>query len=172
MISSDRLQVIGLAGFRYFRFSENLGFSSLTFGGDPSDPDDWGNVRFKSLNSLYGAQLGSIFNFRFSDEWSLFFVPKAGIYGNNMSVGSRIYSGSDVAYNFVDHKSDVAFLGQIDTGLNWRFRPNAYGYIGYRFLGAANVALGDTQFAASVGDLKQSGSLILHGAFLGVGWLF
>jgi hypothetical protein len=172
LFSSDRLQVIGLAGFRYFRFGEDLAFTSLTFGGDPQDPDDWGNVRFKSLNSLYGAQLGSIFNFRFGPQWSMFFVPKAGVYGNRMSVNSRIYSGSDVAYNFTDHKSDIALLGQIDTGVNCRFRPNAYGYIGYRFLGAANLALGDSQFAPSVGDLKQSGSVILHGAFLGVGWLF
>ncbi len=173
LLSSDRLQVIGLAGFRYFRFSEDLAFGSVSFGNDWSDPDETAFVRFRSLNNMYGAQLGTIFNFRFNPEWSLFFVPKAGIYGNEMTVRSRIYSGNgDVAYDFTDDKTDVAFLGQIDAGVNCHFRSNVYGYAGYRFVGAANVALGDNQFAPSLGDLKQSGSLILHGAFFGLGWLF
>ncbi|MEX2112174.1 MAG: hypothetical protein WD845_03265 [Pirellulales bacterium] len=173
LFSSERLQVIGLAGFRYFRFSEDLAFGSASFGNDWDDLDETAFVRFRSLNNLYGAQLGTIFNFNFNPEWSLFFIPKAGIYGNEMTVNSRIYSGNgDVGYDFTDDKSDVAFLGQIDTGINCHFRSNVYGYVGYRFVGAANVALGDNQFAPSLGDLKQSGSLILHGAFLGLGWLF
>lgn len=173
LISSERFQVTALAGFRYFRVWEDLAFSSLTNGATNWDnPDDYATERFRCLNNLYGAQLGSVVNFNFSPEWSLFFVPKAGVYCNQMTVNSRIYSNGDTGFGFTDEKSDVAFLGQIDTGLNWHFRSNAYGYLGYRIVGVSNVALGDAQFAPSIGDVKQGSSLILHGAFLGLGWLF
>ena len=173
LISSERFQVTALAGFRYFRVWEDMAFSSLTNGApDWDDRDDFATERLRCLNNLYGAQLGSVMNFNFSPEWSLFFVPKAGVYGNQMTVNSRIYSNADTAFEFTDEKSDVAFLGQIDTGLNWHFRQNVYGYLGYRIVGVSNVALGESQFAPSIGDLKQGSSLILHGAFLGAGWLF
>ena len=69
-------------------------------------------------------------------------------------------------------------MGEIDTGLSYSFWNNWRAFIGYRVVGVANVALADNQFLPFLADtqgfseVKQNGSLILHGTFMGVGWLF
>jgi hypothetical protein len=175
LLTTTKIQVIGLVGFRYFRFYESLSFGSVTFG------ETWGSngganeayMTFRSINNLYGAQLGSIFNYQFAPRWAWFFTPKAGVYGNQMSLRTQLYSGNGVSsFDFSNHKADVAFLGQIDTGLTFKFRDNWSAYLGYRTVGASNLALGEHQFAPSFGDIKQSGSLILHGGMFGLVWTY
>jgi hypothetical protein len=76
--------------------------------------------------------------------------------------------GFDVNAN----KSDFSLLGEIDTGFSWFFGPHFMAYAGYRVVGVTNVALSDNQFVQGIGDVKQSGSLILHGVMMGGGWTF
>ena len=174
MVEGGKLQIIGLLGFRYFRFSESLLFGSASFGNSftSNGGSDAGYVGFNCYNNLYGLQLGSIFNYQVSPRWQIYVTPKAGVYANQMNVRNLLYSGNGtITYDFRTSKSDAAFLGQLDVGFNYLLRPNLYGYFGYRVVGVSNLALGDNQFQASFGDIKQSGSLILHGATFGLAWL-
>ena len=182
IINTGRLQVIGLAGFRYFRFSEVLTFGSAAFGSslfDPADAADQAYLGFRCVNNLYGGQIGAIFNYQFSPRFGLFLVPKAGIYGNQMNCQTLLYTGDGLStYNLSARKSDVSFLGEIDTGVSYAFSPNLRAFVGYRVVGVANVALADNQFLPYLADVagfeqvKQSGSLILHGGFAGLAWMF
>lgn len=182
IINTGRLQVIGLAGFRYFRFSEVLTLGSAGFGStlfDPADAADTAYLGFRCVNNLYGGQIGAIFNYQVSPRFGLFLVPKAGIYGNQMNCQTLLYTGDGVStYNLYAHKADVSFLGEIDTGVSWAFTPNLRAFVGYRVVGVANVALADNQFLPFLADVagfeqvKQSGSLILHGGFAGLAWMF
>jgi hypothetical protein len=174
IFDTDRVQLIGLAGFRYFRFSEVLTYGSLAFGGTwgGNNGDDEGYLSFRSINNLYGGQMGAIFTCMMTQKITGYIAPKAGVYGNQMVVRTRIYSGNGtVSEDFTDYKSDFSFLGQIDAGLTYMITPNSYAYLGYRVVGVSNVALGDEQFMPGV-SIKQSGSLILHGATFGLAWLY
>jgi hypothetical protein len=174
ILNTGRLELIGMIGFRYFRFSEVFTFGSVMFDSDfEDDPEDAAYLSFRAINNLYGAQVGGVFNYNFTPRVSAFLVPKAGIYGNQMTMNTQLYDGDGVSGgDFTQSKGDVAFLGQIDTGLTWAFHPNLRAYLGYRVVGLANVALGEPQFLPMVGDIKQSGSLILHGANMGVAWMY
>jgi hypothetical protein len=176
-----RLQMVALLGFRYFRFDERLSWGAAAggteFGQNGGTTEAF--LNFRCVNNLYGAQVGSLFNFNVTDRFALFLVPEAGIYGNQMNVRAHLFRGDGVeGFDILAHKSDVSFLGQIDTGLSYAFTDNLRGFIGYRVVGVANVALADNQFlpyladTQGFGQVKQSGSLILHGALIGVGWVF
>ncbi len=170
---TGRLQIIGLAGFRYFRFTEVLTFGSTNFAGT-----DEAFLSYRAFNNLYGGQVGGILNYSLTPRCSLYITPKAGVYGNQMVVRRLIYRDDGISNPTISaYKSDVSFLGQIDTGINYMIRPNVFAYIGYRIVGVSNVALGDNQFGPALGDdvsateVKQSGSLILHGATFGLSFL-
>ncbi|MGD9720457.1 MAG: BBP7 family outer membrane beta-barrel protein [Pirellulales bacterium] len=175
LFNSERMQITGLAGFRYLRFSEVVTFGSVQFGstwGDNGGADE-AYMRFRCFNNLYGGQLGAVFNYLVGPKFSFYVTPKAGIYGNQMTVRNQLFAGDGgLGFNFNSYKSDVAFLGQLDTGFTYLFHPNVRAYLGYRVLGVSNLALGDYQFAPSVGEIKQSGSLILHGANVGLVWTY
>lgn len=173
IFDTDKMQLIGLAGFRYFRFSEVLTFGSLQGGGDWNVPDDSGYISFRTINNLYGAQMGAVFTYMVTPRLTGYITPKAGLFGNQMTANTRIYSGNgSTSYNYTAYKTDFAFLGQVDAGYTYAFRPNSYLYLGYRVVGMSNLALGDNQFMPTIGTIKQSGSLILHGATFGLAWLY
>jgi hypothetical protein len=77
-----------------------------------------------------------------------------------------------VGFDLDAGKSDFSLMGEVDTGFSWFFGPRFMTYMGYRVLGVTNVALTDNQFIQGIGDVKQSGSLILHGVMVGGGWTF
>ncbi len=181
LVNNSRLQVAALAGFRYFRFGENLTYGAVAFGHNFGDNGgaDQAYLGFSCINNLYGAQIGSLINYRVTDRLGVFFIPKAGIFSNQMNCTAQLYSGDGMqGFNISAHKTDASFLGELDTGLNWAFTQNIRGYIGYRVVGLANVALGDNQFlpfladTQGFGQVKQNGSLLLYGGFAGVAWAF
>ena len=175
ILNTGNLEMIGVLGFRYFRFTEDLIFGSTTFGGtfDSNGGADSAFVNFHCVNNLYGPQIGSVFNMNFTDRWSVYLVPKMGIYGNQMITRSSIYTGNGVsAYDQTARQSDFSTLGQIDAGMTYAFRPNLRWYLGYRVVGVSNVVLGEPQFTPSVGEIKNSSSLILHGGNVGLAWMF
>jgi hypothetical protein len=63
-------------------------------------------------------------------------------------------------------------LSEIETGLTYTFGPHWRTWVGYRVVGVSNLALADNQFAPDLGDIKQAGSLILHGGFAGLIWTY
>jgi hypothetical protein len=183
MINTGRLQVAALAGFRYFRFSESLTYGSVAFGhnfGDNGGANE-AYLGFRCVNNLFGGQLGAFFNYAVTDRFGVFFIPKVGIFGNQMNSQTLLYSGDQAAnptYNIAANKSDVSVLGELDSGVNWAWTDNVRLYMGYRVIGVANVALADNQFlpfladTQGFGQVKQSGSIIIHGAMAGFVWAF
>lgn len=185
-----RVTVLGLLGFRYFRFDERFTFGSLAGGFDWGD--NGGNeeayLRFRTVNNLYGAQIGALLNYAVCPRMGVFFIPKVGIFGNQMNSRVQLQSGSGITGTINDpgpqpfaiygHKSDVSMLAELDTGLNFQILPGLWGFVGYRVLGINNVALADNQFLPYLADaqgyreIKQSGSLILHGGFAGLAFLY
>lgn len=168
------VQVAGLAGFRYFRFAEDLTFGSSAFGHDLDDPANSAYYKISTSNNLFGAQLGAAINVIMSQRLTMFAVPKVGLYGNQMNNTEVVYSGltpdAPVAGN-IEHKSDLSVLSELDAGLSWNFFDNWTLTGGYRVVSAGNLALADNQFA-SYNLLRQNGSLILQGIFFGLGLQF
>jgi hypothetical protein len=177
------LQMAALAGFRYFRFAEDLTYGSVMFGSTfgANGGADEAYLRFNCINNLYGGQVGALVNAMLTDDLSFFFIPKFGIFSNQMNCQTLLYTGDAVnnpTYNIAGHKTDVALLAELDSGFSWTFRDGWRAFIGYRVVGVNNLALADNQFLPFLADtqgfseVKQNGSLILHGAFAGLGWMF
>jgi hypothetical protein len=169
-------QISGLAGFRYFRFTENLTYGSASFGNSftSNGGADAGYLSINCANNLYGGQVGSVISSVFTPRLIGYAVPKVGIYGNQMNNLVQLYTGDTVSTPetaYQPHKTDVAVLAELDLALSWAFNPNWRLNFGYRIVGVNNVSLGDNQFAA-YNHVEQNGSLILHGAFVGLLWMF
>ena len=69
-------------------------------------------------------------------------------------------------------------LGEIDLGFDYAVTQNIRAFLGYRVIGVAGLALSDNQFLPYLADnagfaqVKQNGSLILHGVMMGVAWVY
>ncbi len=173
--TTGNLQVAGLMGFRYFRFSDSLTYGSASFGNSftSNGGGDAAYLNFQCHNSLYGGQLGAILSSLMTRRVTVFAVPKVGVYGNTMVDLQQIYGGSTVnspVSYFHTNKTDVSVLSELDTGVTWACNANVKIICGYRVISVTNLALADNQFGA-YNHVEQSGSLILHGAFLGFTWL-
>ncbi len=174
--SIGSFQIAGLAGIRYFRFTENLIYGSASFGNSFSS-NGGANAAYinqNCTNNLLGGQIGAVISSLLTNNLTVFAIPKVGIYGNQMNNLQLIYAGS--AVNTPDsvlavQKSDVSVLSELDMGLNWAFNSNWRLMGAYRVVSVTNLSLADNQFA-TYGHVEQSGSLILHGAYLGLGCAF
>jgi hypothetical protein len=190
VLGNGRVTVVGLAGFRYFRFDERLTYGSVGFGSDWGDNNgaDEAYLRFRTANNLFGVQIGALLNYAVCPRFGVFFIPKVGIFGNQMNSRTTLESGNGILGNISNpgpqpfdiygHKSDVSMMGELDFGLNYAITPNWWIFGGYRVLGVTNLALADNQFLPYLADaqgyreIKQSGSLILHGGLFGVAYLY
>jgi len=183
MVNTGRLQMGALAGFRYFRFSESLTFGSVanggTFGGNGGADEAY--MGFNVVNNLFGGQIGAFFNYNVTERFGLYFIPKVGLFGNQMNCQNLLYTGDAVnnpTYDIHAYKSDVSFLSELDMGLSYAVTPNIRAFFGYRVVSISNVALADNQVLPFLADVdgfaqvKQNGALILHGVSTGVAWAF
>jgi len=177
-----------LLGVRYFRFSEELTFGSLAFGGD-----GWGGSGLdeaylydRITNHLVLFQFGLDARWHLGYGLRLFAAPTMGFGGNHIAHRFRAYRGdglgaslsplSDFTGNFPVSATDnvFSFLGQIDAGLDWQFSPNWSAFCGYRLVAATGIGLADAQIPQSVDNLPElanidhNGHLIVHGAFMGL----
>ena len=90
------------------------------------------------------------------------------------TVGTTPYGPFPVRAN----RSDIAFLSQIDLGIDWRFSRNWSAQVGYRVIAATGIAQADDQFPQYIVDqpaiqhIDNHSSLVLHGAFMGVTYNF
>lgn len=188
VLGTGRLTVVGLAGLRYFRFDERLTYgSAINEFGDNGGADE-AYLRFRTANNLFGAQIGALLNYQVCPRVGVFFIPKVGIFGNQMNSRTTLESGNGIIgtindpgpqpFDIYGHKSDVSLLGELDFGLNYAILPNLWVFGGYRVLGINNLALADNQFLPYLADaqgyreIKQSGSLILHGGLFGMAFLY
>jgi len=177
-------------GIRYFRFRDDFRFRSLRGGGSWANPADIGIIEDQTINSLIGFQFGCDLNYEFRENLSLLLAPKFGIYGNHMQNRFHAYradgeafapdplSGVSGSYPVRSNQNVVAFLTQVDLGLDWQINVNWSAFLGYRVVVVADIALADRQVPHYIVDIPEiaaidyDGELILHGAFAGVTYNF
>jgi hypothetical protein len=165
-----------LTGFRYIRFEDNIGFQSFQHDGT--------NVSLNNgvTNQLFGWQIGALFTHNCSERFSWFASPKVGIFGNQVDMHARSYNQAGVvgtfdesgrSYDLSNTKTDVAMVGSLDLGVNYRVGSHWMLTGGYRMVGIAGLALADDQVPAYLAaegdwtDIESSGATIFHGAFFG-----
>jgi hypothetical protein len=175
-------------GIRYFRFQEDLRYSSLRAGYSPSDLSGTAIFDDTATNNLVGFQIGFDAAYNVCNGLRLFVTPKVGIYDNMMESTfqaqladgtkgvSQVYGPYDPAPHGT--KNSLSFLTQIDVGAEWQFTRNWSARAGYRIVAITGMALADDQFPQYMTDipemqnLQTNGSLILHGAFFGLTYNF
>ena len=179
-----------LLGLRYFRFDENLQFTSLRGGGNWNNPTDVGLLEDRIVNSLIGVQVGVDLNYYCHTNLRLFVTPKFGIYNNQIENRFRAQrgdgerfapeAGSGIVGNYPVSSSanSLAFLTEVSAGGEWQFSPRFSVRGGYRVMVATGIGLADNQFPPYVADIPEiaaidyNGDLVLHGAFVGITFNF
>jgi hypothetical protein len=166
-------------GIRLFRFYENLLFATSDNNTDFVFDANEAYYDVRVHNNLVGGQIGGRVDYYvLGGKLGLFFAPKMGIYGNHVSHQSFLRTGNGELFNIETYKNDVAFLGQIDVGGDYYITDNLKLFGGYRLVGVAGVALSDNQIpqniadSAAIADVDSNGSLLLHGAFMGLEYRF
>jgi len=178
-----------LAGFRYFRFVDNLEFAS-----DPTDTVFNGAAdelyyTMDAENNLYGFQLGGLAERRCCrhSRWSLLCGAKVGAFVNDASARSFIGGAAGVAtinngpnnglaFDIYSDKDDLAMMAELLAGVAYRIAPRWRLRADYRLIGVTGVALPTNQIyqdlrgIQDVQFLSTNGDLILHGGFLGAEW--
>ena len=180
-----------LVGLRYMKFNDGFDYitddADLVLTGDPNEVTYSVDVD----NHLIGVQAGGGFDFWFTDCLSFYANAKAGVYGVYMRNRSRIggsagaavvnnalspYNG--LAFNVNSSKDDVAMMAEIDLGMRWAFSQHWSAVGGYRAVGVSGVALSTNQipqYFADIGgvrDIDSNGSVILHGGYFGLEFLY
>ena len=175
-----------LAGVRYFNFEENFEFASdetNTIFGD--DPDSELLYRIGVENDLVGFQIGGRADYFFHPCLKLYSATKLGLYGNHISHDSFVGGGTGAAvinnplsaydgqlFDISSDKTDVAFLGELDLGLDYQVTQCWSIASGYRAVAVTGVALPTNQVPqffddlSGVENINSNGSLILHGAYV------
>lgn len=171
------VNLMWLTGFRYFGIGDTL--TLTTFSGD--DALGGLDLRVATANSIYGAQVGAKFDWRFLPRVRLTVVPKFMI-GGNAITNTSSFAGSDGAEaNFVGggdasvHSTLGVFswLGSVDTGVAWDVTDRWSLWMGYRVVGVGNIAQADGQWPtlvtgpASLSGIDAGSSSIVHGGFAG-----
>ena len=162
-------------GVRLFRFYENMLFATSDDNTDFVFDANEAYYDVRVHNNLIGAQIGGrVDYYLFGGKVGVWFAPRVGLYGNHISHESFLRTGNGELFDIRSHKNDVAFLGQIDVGGDYYITDNLKLFGGYRLVGVSGVALSDEQIpqriddAAAIADVDSNGSLLLHGAFMGV----
>jgi Putative beta barrel porin-7 (BBP7) len=174
-----------LAGVRYFRFNDTLSYASSRLDNQFTGANDDIYWDTQLQNDLLGAQLGGIINYCTGRRANLYATTKMGVYGNRSQydtsiggIGTAAYVSSTNAFNgqnFVvsSSKTDVAFIGEVGTGVNIRLSSKWSANVGYRAIAASGVATAVDQIPlemihlGNVANFDNNGSLILHGLTLG-----
>lgn len=169
-----------IAGFRWFKFSEEFRLASNNSnGGYP--PLTLFDLDVE--NNLLGFQLGANIERSLGCRTTLSLGTKFGVYNNDIYARQRIQDGAGtyatvpsgpIDYNFGSEKDDIATLGELDLGLNYQFSDSLRANFGYRLVGVTSVALAADQIPYNFDDtqeiqrIKSNGSLLLHGVYFGI----
>ncbi|MEX2188129.1 MAG: hypothetical protein WD875_15085 [Pirellulales bacterium] len=167
------------AGVRLFRFYENMLFATSDDNTDFVFDANEAYYDVRVHNNLIGGQIGGrVDYYMLGGKVGLWFAPRLGIYGNHISHESFLRTGNGELFDIHSYKNDVAFMGQLDVGGDYYITDNLKLYGGYRLVGVAGVALSDEQIpqniqdSAAIADVDSNGSLLLHGAFMGLEYRF
>ncbi len=171
-------------GARWLQFNEHLCYNALsTYPGDPMTFTYANRVE----NQMLGFQLGGRSERCLSGRFGLSGGFSCGLFNNRISHQTRmydndtdtdalIYSGpfNGRPYNYGSNKNDIAMLGELNLGGYFLIRNNLRISLGYRAIGVSGVALAADQIPYNFTDgndiqrIDSNGSLILHGAYVGL----
>lgn len=177
-----------LGGFRWFEFDEDLRYATnSTWPGHPAQF----NYDTSVSNTLLGAQFGGRVEHCLKGRWRLSSGLTLGLFNNRIRHYQRMYDaagGTDAeiyagpwngtSYNIRSDKNDIAMLGELNAGLWYLVCQNLRFGVGYRVFGISGVALAPDQIPYNFTDLRETerinsnGSLILHGATVGMQYSF
>jgi len=187
---SSGLQLSWGVGIRFFQFNEGLQFATshdyAQFGVTPT------GEMFYDIdvdNQLYGGQIGFRAEWTVSDRLSFHAGTKFGVYNNHIKHWSRIggHNGAAVVvggpndgmvYDVRSSKDDIAFLGEFDLGMGYRFTQHWRLRAGYRLVGISGIALAPNQipynFAGiqDVVNVDSNGSMLIHGGYAGLEFMW
>ena len=139
---------------------------------------------------MIGVQIGYLLEYRLGDCGSAFIAPKIGLYNNHIKNYFDLYQGDGTAaaptafsgvaggYPVASSKNIASFLSEVDLGLRFRLTEHWSLFGGYRVVVINGVGLSDDQIPQYIVDIPEissidsNGSLIVHGAFLGLGFSF
>lgn len=184
----SRLRFAPLAGFRWFRYDDNLEYSaSMTdqvYGTTADDVYYRNNV----TNNLYGFQLGGIATYCTGHRFSLMAGAKAGVFANHINYNSYAGTATQAAtvmsnnsyfgqpYSFMVSDNDVAFIGEGNLGVNVCLCRGWSANVGYRLIGIGGLATAPGQIPKDFGLLNDAQriyrdqSIILQGLTLGAAY--
>jgi hypothetical protein len=180
------------AGVRYFRFAEDLQIAgdvtNSTFGDVDADEIYYD---IDTENHLIGFQLTGYGDYCVTRCLSVFAGGKIGIFGNHVTSSQFMGNSSsglaatvdnpggsfdDSTWEFSGSETDVSMLGEVETGLRYRFANCCAVSVGYRAVWATGVGLTTQQIPHNFVDyghaqsIDTSGSLVLHGGFAQFEW--
>ena len=181
----NRYEVSLVGGLRYLNFNDNFLFESdfndANFDGDASE------IRYSIdlENHLYGLQFGTRADYYATDCFGLHAVGKMGVYLNDIDHHSFIggVNGAAVvdagpnagrAFDISAGKTDIAFIGELDLGVSYRWGHNWRARAGYRVLALSQVAQAMDQIPVYFQDIDgvaathSESSLFLHGGYAGL----
>jgi hypothetical protein len=176
-LPSRPINLMWLAGFRFFQLEDVLTQTSFPGGGAPGTLD----LGVATNNNLYGAQIGAKFDWRFLSHVRFSAVPKFMIAGNSITNTASLATGAGTQAVFPSgdpanvHSTLGVFswLGSVDTGLAWDVTERWSLSVGYRVVGVGNIAQADGQWPtmisspASISGIDAGSSTIIHGGFAG-----
>ncbi|MEZ6134379.1 MAG: BBP7 family outer membrane beta-barrel protein [Pirellulaceae bacterium] len=178
----SRLNLSWLAGFRYFRFEDNLQYAtSFNNDGITRAVDDL-YYDVNTTNDLVGLQIGGRGDYCIGSRVNLYSTGKVGVYNNRSNLYSRLGTDTVVAYeggmpsvNYMVDETDnrIAFLSELGAGMGLRVSQKWTATVGYQAIIASGVA-------TSVGNVRHprdlvrdqryfdnTDTLILHGLQIG-----
>ena len=176
-LQQQRLNVIWLAGFRFFQVGDTLTLTSRP-GNAALAP---AVLAVATNNNLYGAQVGAKFDWRFLPTVRFDVVPKFMIAGNSITdttslgtaAGTPAVFPGGAPVNVHSSLGVFSWLGSVDTGIAWDVTDHWTLSIGYRVVGVGNIAQADGQWPSlivtpgTVSGIEAGSSTIIHGGFAG-----
>ena len=180
-----------LVGARYMQINELLDLdtdvANNAFG------DDIVNELFYDINVdnyLIGFQVGGQYDRRLTERVSFEVGSKIGLFGNHINHRQTLWGGNGSAlisatsplgyggsaYSSNRSKDDVSFLAELMFGVTYDVSRCWQLNMGYRAVAITGVALPSGQIPlrfddlAAVNDINTGDSLVLHGAYAGVGF--
>ncbi|QDU91683.1 hypothetical protein Pla175_51130 [Pirellulimonas nuda] len=192
----------GLLGVRYLKLDESFqnavmftvddgagGVMPAPVGTNPTayvggfPPDD--NVLLHDIevdNNMVGFQLGCSMNWMCGCHWSVFADTNFGVYNNHIEAYQRVYTDGGGMVRFVgtggdaavrSDKDQVAFLGELRTGVAYQLSCRWRATAAYRLIAVSGIATAQNQVPSNwmnhrhVGYIDSTDSLFLQGLQLG-----
>ena len=175
--NGEQIRLEYLAGIRYFKSSEDLNLQIGDFAFEGQDD-----------NHLLGIQLGALLNWQPKQQLQVHAGIKCGIFVNAIDHQLRLRGSDGFAYagsgasaidlNQTQDATAAATLGQLDLGFTYQWTDRFRVTSGYRIVGITGLSLPSNQLSQDLAELASnpgvhaSGSMLLHGAYVGLTYDF